>query len=429
MKKMIIAFKESLRISANHKMLSFLLAVQICCALCLSGSVINYVFPGKQELKKFKEDVLDKSYFSLHEFLDDTFFTMYMGDENYGYQAMKNTLYQIAKENQYTVVMEQPISLYDENIPQVCREGYEDGESADFSYIEDDKVLIGVKSYQISGDLWNKSGIRLEEGEYWEDSEVDYKSGKEIPVILGHEYKEKYSLGDILNGEYLGEIFSFRVSGFIKKGVSFTDGEALYLCDRYLFLPSVITQASGQKVTEFDKMQLLQQYNGVIITKNNFEETEKTIKGIVEDNGLNYGKDIILTNPREEDNVLENYSAMSDTLLKQYVILLTVLIFFVIGSSAVTITGFVKKHKYDLGVFLLCGAKEKDIYLVIGGIVGIMITAGDIMAMSVMALSRQKQVGIIWIQAISVAILVLSSIVPCVYIKRSEMNELVGGKE
>lgn len=429
MKRIIISFREALRISASHKILSFLLVIQVCCTLCLSVSVINYVLPSKQEIKGFKEDVLEKSYFRLHEFLDDTFYTMYMEKENYGYEAMRNTLCQIAEENKYLILMEQPVVLYEKNLPEVCLEGYEEGDYESSLSIEEGKASGYVKSYQVSDNIWEESQIKLEEGKAWKDSEIEYESGKEIPIILGSAYKESYSLKDVLRGEYLGEEFSFCVVGFIEEGENFTNGEAVYLCDRYIFLPSVISQTPVGKVTEFHKMQLLQQYNGVVVTEKNYNEVEQEIKSIVENNGLNYGKDIILTNPGEEESILKTYSAISDTLLKQYYILLVILIFFIIASTSVTITGFVKKHQYDLGVFLLCGAKEKDIYLIIEGIAGMLILTGDIIAMVIMAIGGQYQIGIICSQGIAIGILILSGIIPCIYMKKYQMNELINWRK
>lgn len=79
------------------------------------------------------------------------------------------------------------------------------------------------KALQINQNFFDFHQLKVVEGEaiVWEG--IDYRNGMKIPILLGHQYKGIYELGDVLEIEFYSKIFPCEVVGFLAKetGVSY----------------------------------------------------------------------------------------------------------------------------------------------------------------------------------------------------------------
>lgn len=111
-------------------------------------------------------------------------------------------------------------SIYIQNYsgPKKFIKGYEDGR-ADLNKPVDisGNLYSSVKGMQFSELVFTTFEPSLQSGRYFLSSEYNYREDQPIPLILGSEYQEIYSLGDQLNIYFLGLHSRARVVGFFNK--------------------------------------------------------------------------------------------------------------------------------------------------------------------------------------------------------------------
>lgn len=430
MRRWYIEWKTSWSILTHHKVILVLLIVQCFFSVWFLGNVCQYVQESKSGTKDLQEDVLKKTYYRMHETLDDTLFAMYMGENDDVYDDFYEILGQVRQLNHinYLFMFSQPVTIYDMEIDRKMLYGYEEGMDEDSVCESDGKKESFVKSLQVSENVFREFGVELDQGEIWEDETVSY-SEREIPVVLGYEYKEILTVGDVIEGEYLFEKMKFRVSGILSKDATVSDGEELINCNRYLLLPSIQETSGGDSPTETDKARLMQQLTGIIVTEMPFDHLVENISAIMKQQGMVYAKDIVVTGSSKEESILETYSAMTDELVWQFSVLLGIMILFVIISLSATLNGFIHEYYYDFGVFLLNGAGMKDVAAIVFFLSADVIVIGDVLAVIVLVLQKAGTGFLLITAAISVVILILACIYPIRRLHQIDIYEIIGGKE
>ncbi|WP_157544480.1 hypothetical protein [Jonesia quinghaiensis] len=88
-------------------------------------------------------------------------------------------------------------------------------------YIDDisGRKTRAVKSIQLNQQAFQFYGLTLSSGSVPQWNSITPQS-IEIPVVLGHDYQEIYSVGDIIDVEYYFRETTLRVSGFLEEGSS-----------------------------------------------------------------------------------------------------------------------------------------------------------------------------------------------------------------
>ena len=430
MRHWYIEWKTSWNILLRHKLILALLVMQCFFSVWFLGNVYQYLQKGRESTQDLQGNVLEKTYYRMHETLDDMMFSVYMGEEPSMYENFYEILKQIRQlENmEYMFLFSQPVSIYDMDLDEKMLDGYEDGMGQDAVYESDGRQELLVKSLQVSENVFQEFGMQLEQGEIWDENAVSYAKGK-IPVVLGNEYKGKLTVGEEFSGVYLFEELRFQVVGILSEDATVSDGEELINCGRYLLMPSVLETGGENSPTEEDKARLLQQLTGVVVTELPFDLLEGEIRKIVEQQGMAYAKDIILTGLEENENLLETYSAMTDELIWQFSALLGLMILFVIISLSATVNGFVHEYYYDFGVFLLNGAGMKNVAAVIFFIAADVIVLGDMLAAAALALQNADGRFFFMAASISVMILISACIYPVRCLHKLDIYEVIGGKE
>ncbi|MGE7842840.1 hypothetical protein ACQKNX_18865 [Lysinibacillus sp. NPDC093712] len=143
-----------------------------------------------------------------------------------------------------------------------------------------------TKSMQVTKSVFDYNIVELMEGQPFEDSAYVYVAGrKEIPVILGSEYRPYYKLHDQLEIHYYFEKFIGRVVGFAKENsFIFTNNEPQQVLNRYILLPSMSLSEQPSELlrkTEVDEVffraLLLSKMGGYLMTNLNALEVRKEI--------------------------------------------------------------------------------------------------------------------------------------------------------
>ena len=78
---------------------------------------------------------------------------------------------------------------------------------------------------------------------------MDSPEGIVIPVILGHEYRDLYQVGDRIENAHMGTVkpLTLEVVGFLKEASFFYDNNAIrILLDRYMIVASIETAYDGR---------------------------------------------------------------------------------------------------------------------------------------------------------------------------------------
>lgn len=145
------------------------------------------------------------------------------------------------KEFSYLALNDQPIPIIDFKGNETFEYAYGTPMNGNGRY----EAEIGGKTYPFSDvkaiQLNKKSfdfySLEVAEGEGFNWNELGYDQ-KTIPVLMGSDYKSIYDLGEIFSGDYLFELVSFKVVGFLKdSSFIFYQGNAEYYLDNILLIP------------------------------------------------------------------------------------------------------------------------------------------------------------------------------------------------
>ena len=175
-----------------------------------------------------------------------------------------------------------------------------------------------IKTLIIDKDINKYFHIRLSQGRYFEESEF-HKSVFDIrPVILGANYKEKVSIGDVIPSGKM----KLKVIGFLEKNSPFTYPRSGEISDnRITLLDDMAILQIGTEEIEFYSVELL--YNGLIIETNgkvDINEFQKKVLKVTEGKGYSY----YITNPNK---LLENEKQGIDNMSYPLLLSGTVLFF------------------------------------------------------------------------------------------------------
>lgn len=140
-----------------------------------------------------------------------------------------SNFYNLAYENkniEFLSVFDQPLDIEDF---KGNKKFWENKEAISSEY--------NIKSLQMNEKVFdfNKLQISLGKGINWKEIKV---LDKNIPVILGSDYKEFYKVGDQFNGKYYNRDVTFDVVGFLKDNQSIYYRENLeFYLDEYILVP------------------------------------------------------------------------------------------------------------------------------------------------------------------------------------------------
>lgn len=148
-----------------------------------------------------------------------------------------------AKEFKYYEIYYQFLYILNYEGSPIFREMYESGNP----YKEDIIMEINgtkyppaatIKAAQLSYNSFSDFNLNLSEGKKFEEEDYFYSINETVPIILGHEYKNQYKVGQNLQGVYIAEPFNFEIIGFLEKDSYIQIGNNVKYLDRYIIMPS-----------------------------------------------------------------------------------------------------------------------------------------------------------------------------------------------
>ena len=210
-----------------------------------------------------------------------------------------------------------------------------------------------IKALIVDKDINKYFHIRISQGRYFEESEF-HKSVFDIrPVILGSNYIEKVSIGDVIQSGKM----KLKVIGFLEKNSPFTYPRSGDISDnRITLLDDMAILPIGMEEIEFYSVDLL--YNGLIIeTKEqiNINEFQKKVLKVTEGKGYSY----YVTNPNK---LLENEKQGIDNM--SYPLLLSgTVLFFSFLSIVLTSMAALYMERKNISIKSALGASTFQICL------------------------------------------------------------------
>lgn len=130
---------------------------------------------------------------------------------------------------------------------------------------------------------------KISEGRIFEKKDFVFQE-ENISIILGDSYRSYYTIGDVLNFNYLSENFKFEVVGFFSKDTKFVSGAKEYVLDKYICLPFFNLNLSdfSNRSEKFREIYYMSRTNGYIFANDNYEKLKSEIEAYAKTYGFFY---------------------------------------------------------------------------------------------------------------------------------------------
>ncbi len=375
------------------------------------------------------------TYYNTRENLSDDQFYLYLDEANQVYYSNLLEFRQKLldeKSWQYTPFVEQFIEVVDMEVPAPFLYGYESGwtEGA-VQYIEEyGKTAYFTKAIQVSDCFFDLFSISVKEGRRFAEEDYEIKEGQPVPVLLGNDYEGVLSVGDTFQGYYFFMPVTFQVAGFLEDHSFFySETEKEFLsCGRYVIIPAFLTGIDS----ESERMMLLGQIGGILASDQGYPELKETYDRLKKECGLERWQ-MGIADPNRYRNIhtqMSMYQSMSDEVLGEFRVILWLVLGFIVISQVFVVCGLIRAQYREYGIHLLCGASFGMIGANIIGLVCLILVVSD--GMAVFLLWMLAHVGWSTIGSIQLIVAVIGVVligVPLLYLKHTQVGELIGGRE
>ncbi|MCM3337976.1 ABC transporter [Paenibacillus sp. MER TA 81-3] len=194
-------------------------------------------------------------------------------------------------DEKYIYAFTQPAKLldYDDANKEIFRSYYEEGKRIKPSMIDNIGPYYSIKAMQMNKQAIDHFRITVMDGQPFDIEDFKNVNSKNIPVLLGYEYKNIYQVGDVIKGKYLFEDINFHIKGFVKENSLVTTARRseLYL-DRYIIMPAqhFIYSPVDDASFKFQQKHYLQLINGEIHSSNNGYVVRNKFEAIKKESGF-----------------------------------------------------------------------------------------------------------------------------------------------
>lgn len=372
------------------------------------------------------------TYYFTIDGMSDIQYYEYVDDNNVEiYKKFKNFYEKLIKENRFLFmsIVEQPVEIYGTVISDIFLDGYEDGNAEASIFDMEGENWYRTKSLQVSDEFFSHFHIQIAKGSGFEEKNYMYHKGNEIPVLLGSEYNGEFQIGDKIKCNYLFEDVVLEVTGILEEEQFFYDemDKEFKSCGRYMILPAFSSSDSEYS----DKIRLLLQIGGVIASDLGYPEVEKIFYELVKEADVEeynmYLEDPEMAN--RTTDLFQQYSSMTEEVLKQFKIIAGILVFFVIISLSSVLCGFIREKKREYGIQLLCGAQPVQILGDIFLLNILIIMTGSFFTAAFLLCNHYSEKNIVIILLIGFVICIIVSINLFFYLLKMNISEIIGGKE
>ena len=432
MKNINFCIRSAFRMINNHKLIFFLMLILISACLAVLGVAFSMGEEVNTQVENYDDTYGKQVYYFTSDGMTDLQYYTYMDDDNVEiYERLLKFHHACLNEKRfvYMDLVEQPIEVYGTEIPDIFLDGYEEGEQLNSIYNMDGKDWYRTKSLQVSDSFFGIFSPQLLEGRLFSEDDYIYERNKTVPVIVGSDYKEYLHVGDKITCDYLTEDLILSVEGILEENQFYYDEMAKEFksFDRYMILPALFSE----NASDFDKMRLLLQVGGMIVSDLGYPEVEKIFSELKKENDVE-DLNMYMEKPEDVNNsvdLFENYSSMTQEVSKQFQIISDILLIFVIISISSVLCGIIREKNYEYGIRLLCGAK---ITYILGDILFIdffVMLLGGLLAIGFLGAFDYSLECINKVILTSGFICILVAGILIRYFFRLDIGEIIGGKE
>lgn len=415
--KLLIVWNGITRMFKRKKLLSILMIIQCFVCTLLINMIFATALKTHSSVSKFSKFIGNKSYYWISDDIEEDDFSLYMKNQNGEYEKLKSLHEELKNEKSWTFLSanKQFISINSSDIPEKFLFQYEQGCPLE----NEDKSKKDVKCLHVSQNLFSEFGITVSDGREFKTEDFVHKNGECVPIILGNEYKNIFSIGQVLNGEYLFEDFKFEIIGFLPEltEIPSLGDMGIISCDRYAIMPA-FSRENNAEASFFDKASLDQYVNGIIISDMNYADVNERVQKLVLKTGT------MKLNVIPESGSIKNLTSISQKELSRLIYIFVVLTIFTVMSISITINGFIRENYYEYGVHLLSGATVRFLTLQILGFISLIAGISFVLSSLVgwVLVSNLTPVSSL---AFSAVIVVLSSVFPISVVKKIDVNNLI----
>lgn len=415
--KLLIVWNGITRMFKRKKLLSVLMIIQCFVCTLLINMIFATALKTHSSVSKFSKFIGNKSYYWISDDIEEDDFSLYMKNQNGEYEKLKSFHEELKNEKSWTFLSanKQFISINSNDIPEKFLFQYEQGCPLE----NEDKSKKDVKCLHVSQNLFSEFGITVSDGREFKTEDFVHKNGECVPIILGNEYKNIFSIGQVLNGEYLFEDFKFEIIGFLPEltEIPSLGDMGIISCDRYAIMPA-FSRENNAEASFFDKASLDQYVNGIIISDMNYADVNERVQKLVLKTGT------MKLNVIPESGSIKNLTSISQKELSRLIYIFVVLTIFTVMSISITINGFIRENYYEYGVHLLSGATVRFLTLQILGFISLIAGISFVLSSLVgwVLVSNLTPVSSL---AFSAVIVVLSSVFPISVVKKIDVNNLI----
>lgn len=407
----------------RHKIVSIGLIIQSAVCFFLITLVVGSVIMTESSLSGFEKYIGNKTYFTVHD-TDDETVDQYMKNENGDYTKLKNYMTAIQNQKNFTYlsIVNQPIDIITDKLPQKFIYGYETGEAMTDSKDKDGNIDKAAKCLAVSSNVFTQFGMQISEGRGFGKEDYTYNANKSIPVILGSDYKGIYKIGSSFDGYYPFDKMHFTVIGFFEKNTGVPLNEEIIYCDRYVVVPAFLP--TDKTPDEFQKVILDQQSCGEIISNDSLPDIRSQIQSLATTTGV-YQHTVIQPNASNIKNII----ATSREFLFQLIYLSISMVVFTVISVSVALNGFIRQGYYEYGVHLISGGTLRSIKKQIVGLIAVMMSVAFILSLILIRPYYPTIISLLASFGVCLVIFAISCIAPILKVSRIDINQLIRGKE
>ena len=426
-------FKNMMFLIKKRKFVSLLMVFFIMTGLLIFGKMIDLSGEAKTKAKKYEETYGNITLYRTGEALSDSVYQSYMGKDGAGIYDRLYALEESLRNATDIMFVEntvQPIEIVKPSIPDLFLDSYEMGD-ADFSvqeYRNETRYL--TKALQVSQSFFEAFQIQLSSGQPFQEDDYLYVEDRPIPVLLGAEYAEIFQLGAVLEGYYLSEEkLKFQVQGFLQEDAFFymSGVNDMVSCGRYIVMPAF----SFETPTAQAKMALLQKLCGIVFSSCGYEETItafEAYKHAAKAERLN----IYITYPKaagDGTSIFEKYAAMTKEVVRQFLIMVLIVMLFGSIAVAVTIRGMLRDNRQMFGVEMLCGASKQDVFAAAILFLASLLLCGDVLCSLLLLIGGATVHALLLVQLMTAGIFFLTGAITAVFVANMPLHDIIGGNE
>ncbi len=319
---------------------------------------------------------------------------------------------------------ENPIHIFDEDIPDIFLRGYESGNNSRNRFWAEGHVVSNVKCVWMGDNVWEEFGISFESGRKWEKDEEDSEI---IPVVLGNAYKDIYEIGDMFEGltptRYTDENTTFKVCGILEKDAVMIGRFDYINLDRYMLIPLPDKQALPLAPNENDEQYtiFICKLNGLVKTKLSANEVQFLMNELCKK--VEFYPPLFVRGATDIENhmVVLTSSEMLDIADRLSLILIIMTLFCAITGIIL----FIEKKRRYLSILQLNGYSQTECSLIIFGVLVVSLIIGNVIGLMLGAFVSYlifgiSNISVVWITVTDCLVLGAALITTRIKISRQD---------